>query len=61
MTTGMDEGAHPTLLTRVGRRKSYNMPDDYLEASGLFEGHPRIRVLYPPRATAANQRKLDAT
>ncbi len=45
MTTGMDHGVHPTKLKRLGRHKSYNVLDEYLEAGDPFEGHPLSGVL----------------
>ncbi len=45
MTTGMDQGVHPTKLKRLGRHKSYNVLDEYLEAGDPFEGHPLSGVL----------------
>jgi len=45
MTTGMDQGVHPTKLKRLGRHKSYNVLDEYLEAGDPFEGHPLGGVL----------------
>jgi len=45
MTTGMDRGVHPTKLKRLGRHKSYNVLDEYLEAGDPFEGHPLSGVL----------------
>jgi len=45
MTTGMDQGVHPTRLKRLGRHKSYAVLDEYLEAGDPFEGHPLAGVL----------------
>ncbi len=45
MTTGMDQGVHPTKLKRLGRHNSYNVLDEYLEAGDPFEGHPLSGVL----------------
>ncbi len=45
MTTGMDRGVHPTKLKRLGRHKSYNVLDEYLEAGHPFDGHPLSEVL----------------
>ena len=45
MTTGMDRGVHPTKLKRLGRHKSYNVLDEYLEAGDPFDGHPLDGVL----------------
>ena len=40
LTTGMDRGAHPVRLKRLGRHKSFDVLGDYLEFGDLFEGHP---------------------
>jgi integrase len=40
LTTGMDRGAHPARLKRLGRHKSFDVLGDYLEFGDLFEGHP---------------------
>ena len=45
LTTGMDRGVHPTRLKRLGRHKSYNVLDEYLEAGDPFEEHPLDGVL----------------
>lgn len=45
LTTGMDRGVHPTKLKRLGRHKSYNVLDEYLEAGDPFDGHPLDGVL----------------
>ncbi len=40
LTTGMDRGAHPAKLKRLGRHKSFDVLGEYLELGDLFEGHP---------------------
>ncbi len=45
MTTGMDQGVHPTLLKQLGRHKSYAVLDEYLELGDPFEGHPLTGLL----------------
>ena len=45
LTTGMDRGAHPARLKRLGRHKSYDVLGEYLEFGDLFEGHPLDGVL----------------
>ncbi len=45
MTTGMDQGVHPTRLKQLGRHKSYAVLDDYLELGDPFDGHPLTGVL----------------
>ena len=45
LTTGMDQGVHPTRLKQLGRHKSYAVLDDYLQFGDPFEGHPLAGVL----------------
>ena len=45
LTTGMDQGVHPTRLKRLGRHKSYAVLDEYLEWGDPFDGHPLAGVL----------------
>ena len=45
LTTGMDNGAHPAQLKRLGRHKSYDVLGEYLELGNLFENHPLGAVL----------------
>ncbi len=45
LTTGMEAGAHPSQLKRLGRHKSYDVLGEYLEHGGLFEHHPLGDVL----------------
>ena len=45
MTTGMDQGVHPTRLKQLGRHKSYAVLDEYLQLGDPFEGHPLSGVL----------------
>ena len=45
LTTGMDGGAHPAQLKRLGRHKSFDVLGEYLELGDLFEGHPLGGVL----------------
>jgi acetyl-CoA synthetase len=40
LTSGMEAGAHPARLKRLGRHKSYAMLGEHLEFGDLFEGHP---------------------
>ncbi|HTW28351.1 MAG TPA: recombinase, partial [Acetobacteraceae bacterium] len=40
LTTGMERGAHPARLKRLGRHKSFDVLGDYLEFGDPFEGHP---------------------
>ncbi len=45
LTTGMEGGAHPAQLKRLGRHKSFDMLGDYLEFGDLFDAHPLGGVL----------------
>ena len=45
MTTGMDRGVHPTKLKRLGRHKSHNVLDVYLEDGDPFEDNSLSDVL----------------
>ncbi len=45
LTTGMDQGVHPTRLKQLGRHRSYAVPDEYLQLGDPFEGHPLEGVL----------------
>ena len=45
LTTGMDQGVHPTRLKQLGRHKSYAVLDEYLQFGDPFEGHPLNNVL----------------
>lgn len=45
LTSGMEVGAHPARLKRLGRHKSYAMLGEYLEFGDLFEGHPLNGIL----------------
>lgn len=45
LTTGMDQGVHPTRLKQLGRHKSYAVLDEYLQFGDPFEGHPLSGVL----------------
>ncbi|MGI4797580.1 MAG: site-specific integrase [Janthinobacterium lividum] len=45
LTTGMDQGVHPTRLKQLGRHKSYAVLDEYLQFGDPFEGHPLAGVL----------------
>jgi integrase len=45
LTSGMEAGAHPARLKRLGRHKSYAMLGEYLEFGDLFEGHPLEGIL----------------
>jgi len=45
LTTGMEGGAHPAQLKRLGRHKSFDMLGEYLEYGDLFEEHPLQGVL----------------
>ncbi len=40
LTTGMEQGIHPTRLKQLGRHKSYNVLDEYLEFGEPFMNHP---------------------
>lgn len=39
LTTGMDSNVHPTRLKRLGRHKSYDVLDGYLELGEPFDSH----------------------
>ena len=45
LTTGMDRGAHPAKLKRLGRHKSFDVLGEYLELGDLFDAHPLAGVL----------------
>ena len=45
LTTGMERGAHPADLKRLGRHKSFDVLGEYLEFGDLFERHPLGGVL----------------
>ena len=45
LTAGMNAGAHPAQLKRLGRHKSFDMLGEYLEFGGLFEDHALGTVL----------------
>lgn len=45
LTTGIDRGVHPRQMKRLGRHKSYDVLEEYLEFGDLFEGHPLGDVL----------------
>ena len=47
LTTGMDNGAHPAQLKRLGRHKSFDVLGEYLELGNLFENQPLGAVLSP--------------
>jgi hypothetical protein len=40
LTTGMERGAHPADLKRLGRHKTFDVLVDYLEYGNLFDRHP---------------------
>lgn len=40
LTTGMQAGAHPAQLKRLGRHKSFDVLGEYLEYGNLFDSHP---------------------
>lgn len=40
LTTGMQRGAHPVQLKRLGRHKSFDVLGEYLEFGDLFDAHP---------------------
>ncbi|WP_245704916.1 hypothetical protein [Belnapia rosea] len=50
LTTGMDQGIHPTRLKRLGRHRSYAVLDEYLKHGDAFEEHPPLRrgAVIPP-------------
>jgi hypothetical protein len=45
LTTGMERGAHPAQLKRLGRHKSFDILSEDLEFGDLFKGHPLGGVL----------------
>ena len=45
LTTGMEWGAHPAQLKRLGRHKSFDVLGEYLEFGDLFESHALTGVL----------------
>ncbi len=45
LTSGMQEGAHPAQLKRLGRHKSFDLLGEYLELGDLFETHPLGKAL----------------
>ena len=45
LTTGLQQGAHPADLKRLGRHKSFDTLGEYLEFGDLFERHPLGGVL----------------
>ncbi len=45
LTTGMERGAHPADLRRLGRHKSFDVLGEYLEFGNLFDRHPLGGVL----------------
>ena len=45
LTTGMEWGAHPAQLKRLGRHKSFDVLGEYLEFGDLFENHALTGVL----------------
>lgn len=45
LTTGMQRGAHPAQLKRLGRHKSFDVLGEYLEHGDLFSAHPLADVL----------------
>lgn len=45
LTTGMEQGAHPTRLKHLGRHKSYAVLDEYLSLGDPFDSHPLAGVL----------------
>ena len=40
LTAGMQQGAHPAQLKRLGRHKSFDVLGEYLEHGDPFESHP---------------------
>lgn len=40
LTAGMQAGAHPAQLKRLGRHKSFDVLGEYLEYGNLFDAHP---------------------
>jgi hypothetical protein len=45
LTTGMERGAHPADLKRLGRHKSFDVLGEYLEFGDLFDRHALKSVL----------------
>jgi len=45
LTTGMDNNVHPMRLKQLGRHKSYNVLDGYLELGEPFENHALNGIL----------------
>ncbi len=45
LTTGMERGAHPADLKRLGRHKSFDVLGEYLEFGDLFDRHALKGVL----------------
>jgi hypothetical protein len=45
LTTGMQAGAHPAQLKRLGRHKSFDVLGEYLEHGDLFVSHPLAEIL----------------
>lgn len=45
LTTGMQRGAHPAQLKRLGRHKGFGVLGEYLEHGDLFDGHPLTEAL----------------
>lgn len=41
----MDNNVHPMRLKQLGRHKSYNMLDGYLDLGELFENHALNGIL----------------
>lgn len=45
LTTGTDQGVHPTRLRQLGRHHSYAVLDEHLQFGDPFDGHPLASVL----------------
>ena len=45
LTSGMEQGAHPAQLKRLGRHKSFDVFGEYLEHVDLFATHPLAGAL----------------
>ena len=45
LTTGMERGAHPADLKRLGRHKSFDVLGEYLEFGDMFDRHALKGVL----------------
>lgn len=45
LTTGMDSNVHPTRLKQLGRHKSYDVLDGYLELGEPFDNHALRGIL----------------